>query len=164
MENHYRELLRFLSARLGDRQAAADVAHDAYLRVLERSSQARIEHPRAFLYRTALNLAVDEHRRSRVRKAEPLHVLDEEEGMSEPSPPGTRGPASAPRPPDPGAERTAAAVPRVLPPAQAGRSFPQRDSGAPEYLPQSRGKAHRQCDEALPPAHASLGVQLIQRG
>lgn len=86
MENHYRELLRFLSARLGDRQAAADVAHDAYLRVLERSSQARIEHPRAFLYRTALNLAVDEHRRSRVRKAEPLHVLDEEEGMSEPSP------------------------------------------------------------------------------
>ncbi len=54
MENHYRELLRFLSARLGDRQAAADVAHDAYLRVLERSSQARIEHPRAFLYRTAL--------------------------------------------------------------------------------------------------------------
>ena len=72
MENHYRELLRFLSARLGDRQAAADVAHDAYLRVLERSSQARIEHPRAFLYRTALNLAVDEHRRSRVRKAEPL--------------------------------------------------------------------------------------------
>ena len=33
-----------------------------------------------------LNLAVDEPRRSRVRKAEPLHVLDEEEGMSEPSP------------------------------------------------------------------------------
>lgn len=122
MENHYRELLRFLSARLGDRQAAADVAHDAYLRVLERSSQARIEHPRAFLYRTALNLAVDEHRRSRVRKAEPLHVLDEEEGMSS-LPPGTRGPAPAPRPLDPGAERTAAAVPRVLPPAQAGRSF-----------------------------------------
>ncbi|MDF5918832.1 sigma factor [Pseudomonas aeruginosa] len=72
MENHYRELLRFLSARLGDRHAAADVAHDAYLRVLERSSQAQIEHPKAFLYRTALNLAVDEHRRSRVRRAEPL--------------------------------------------------------------------------------------------
>lgn len=95
MENHYWELLRFLSARLGDRQAAADVAHDAYLRVLERSSQARIEHPRAFLYRTALNLAVDEHRRSRVRKAEPLHVLDEEEGMSEPSPRYSRTSASA---------------------------------------------------------------------
>ena len=86
MENHYRELLRFLSARLGDRHAAADVAHDAYLRVLERSSQAQIEHPKAFLYRTALNLAVDEHRRSRVRRAEPLEVLDDEEGLASPSP------------------------------------------------------------------------------
>ncbi len=65
---------------------SGDVAHDAYLRVLERSSQAQIEHPKAFLYRTALNLAVDEHRRSRVRRAEPLEVLDDEEGLASPSP------------------------------------------------------------------------------
>lgn len=86
LENYYRELLRFLQSRLGDRQAAADVAHDAYLRVMERASQERIESPRAFLYRTALNLVVDEHRRSVIRRNEPLEVLDEEERFHAPSP------------------------------------------------------------------------------
>ncbi|HDS1778386.1 TPA: sigma-70 family RNA polymerase sigma factor [Pseudomonas putida] len=76
MEHYYRELVSFLSARLGSRQAAEDVAHDAYLRVLERSGSEQIEHPRAFLYRTALNLVVDRHRRQLVRQAEPLDALD----------------------------------------------------------------------------------------
>lgn len=79
MENYYRELLSFLSTRLGNRQAAEDVAHDAYLRVLERSDTQQIEHPRAFLYRTALNLVIDRHRRSRLRQCEPLEVLDLDE-------------------------------------------------------------------------------------
>ncbi|MCO7514821.1 sigma-70 family RNA polymerase sigma factor [Pseudomonas guariconensis] len=79
MEHYYRELVSFLSARLGNRQAAEDVAHDAYLRVLERTDAQRIEHPRAFLYRTALNLVVDRHRRHLVRQAEPLEVLDSDE-------------------------------------------------------------------------------------
>nr|WP_189672895.1 sigma-70 family RNA polymerase sigma factor [Pseudomonas taiwanensis] len=79
VEHYYRELVSFLSARLGSRQAAEDVAHDAYLRVLERTDAQQIEHPRAFLYRTALNLVVDRHRRQRVRQAEPLDVLDSDE-------------------------------------------------------------------------------------
>ena len=79
VEHYYRELVSFLSARLGNRQAAEDVAHDAYLRVLERTDAQRIEHPRAFLYRTALNLVVDRHRRHQVRQAEPLDVLDNDE-------------------------------------------------------------------------------------
>lgn len=79
VEHYYRELVSFLSARLGNRQAAEDVAHDAYLRVLERTDAQRIEHPRAFLYRTALNLVVDRHRRHQVRQAEPLEVLDTDE-------------------------------------------------------------------------------------
>jgi RNA polymerase sigma-70 factor (ECF subfamily) len=76
VEHYYRELVSFLSARLGSRQAAEDVAHDAYLRVLERTGSEQIEHPRAFLYRTALNLVVDRHRRQLVRQAEPLDALD----------------------------------------------------------------------------------------
>ncbi|PTQ68993.1 sigma-70 family RNA polymerase sigma factor [Pseudomonas sp. GV071] len=86
MEIYYRELVRFLSAKLGDRHAAADVAHDAYLRVMERSSQAQIESPRAFLYRTALNLVIDEHRRNALRRTETLDVLDQEEQFFCPSP------------------------------------------------------------------------------
>lgn len=78
VEHYYRELVSFLSARLGNRQAAEDVAHDAYLRVLERTGGGQIEHPRAFLYRTALNLVIDRHRRHQVRQAESLDALDAE--------------------------------------------------------------------------------------
>nr|WP_256215526.1 MULTISPECIES: sigma-70 family RNA polymerase sigma factor [Pseudomonas] len=78
VERYYRELVSFLSARLGSRQAAEDVAHDAYVRVLECADDKQITHPRAFLYRTALNLVVDRHRRLLVRRAEPLDVLDED--------------------------------------------------------------------------------------
>ncbi|MFK0311175.1 sigma-70 family RNA polymerase sigma factor [Pseudomonas sp. NPDC090233] len=76
MEHYYRELVSFLCTRLGSRQAAEDVAHDAYLRVLERTDSQHIEHPRAFLYRTALNLVVDRHRRNRVRQTEQLDGLE----------------------------------------------------------------------------------------
>ncbi|MDH0648817.1 sigma-70 family RNA polymerase sigma factor [Pseudomonas sp. GD03858] len=86
VEHYYRELVSFLSARLGNRQAAEDVAHDAYLRVLERCDLGQIEHPRAFLYRTALNLVIDRHRRHQVRQTEPLEVLDHDERWHGPAP------------------------------------------------------------------------------
>ena len=86
LENYYRELVRFLSARLGSAQAAEDVVHDAYVRVLERTSHEPIEQPRAFLYRTALNLVIDGHRRNALRQSEPLEVLDNEERFFSPSP------------------------------------------------------------------------------
>ena len=86
LENYYRELVCFLNARLGNRQVAEDVVHDAYLRVLERTSDAPIEQPRAFLYRTALNLVIDDHRRNALRQIEPLDVLDTEERYFTPSP------------------------------------------------------------------------------
>ncbi len=86
MENYYRELVCFLNAKLGNRQVAEDVVHDAYVRVLERSSETPIEQPRAFLYRTALNLVIDGHRRNAVRHVEPLDVLDSEERFATCSP------------------------------------------------------------------------------
>jgi RNA polymerase sigma-70 factor (ECF subfamily) len=86
LEIYYRELVRFLSAKLGDRQVAADVAHDAYLRVMERAGQEKIASPRAFLYRTALNLVIDEHRRNALRRTENLDVLDQDEQFFSPSP------------------------------------------------------------------------------
>ena len=86
LENFYRELVSFLSARLGNAHAAEDVVHDAYVRVLERVSDDPIEQPRAFLYRTALNLVIDGHRRSALRQVEPLEVLDTEERFFSPSP------------------------------------------------------------------------------
>jgi RNA polymerase sigma factor (sigma-70 family) len=89
LENYYRELVCFLNAKLGNRQVAEDVVHDAYLRVLERSSETPIEQPRAFLYRTALNLVIDGHRRNALRQVESLDVLDSEERYFTPSPHST---------------------------------------------------------------------------
>ncbi|MBX7277376.1 sigma-70 family RNA polymerase sigma factor [Pseudomonas sp. ERGC3:05] len=86
MENYYRELVCFLNAKLGNRQVAEDVVHDAYVRVLERASDTPIEQPRAFLYRTALNLVIDGHRRNALRQSEPLEVLDSEERFATGSP------------------------------------------------------------------------------
>ena len=86
MENYYRELVCFLNAKLGNRQVAEDVVHDAYVRVLERASDTPIEQPRAFLYRTALNLVIDGHRRNALRQSEPLEVLDNEERFAACSP------------------------------------------------------------------------------
>lgn len=86
MENYYRELVCFLNARLGNRQVAEDVVHDAYLRVLERASETPIEQPRAFLYRTALNLLIDDHRRNVIRQTESLEVIDHEQQLFTPSP------------------------------------------------------------------------------
>ncbi|ROL79140.1 RNA polymerase subunit sigma [Pseudomonas protegens] len=86
LESYYRELMGFLNARLGNRQVAEDVAHDAFVRVLERPSAPPIEQPRAFLYRTALNLVIDDHRRNQLRQSEPLEALDQEEHCFSPSP------------------------------------------------------------------------------
>ena len=86
LENYYRELVCFLNAKLGNRQVAEDVVHDAYLRVLERSSDTPIKQPRAFLYRTALNLVIDDHRRNALRQVESLEVLDSEERFAPCSP------------------------------------------------------------------------------
>ena len=86
MENYYRELVCFLNAKLGNRQVAEDVVHDAYVRVLERASDTPIEQPRAFLYRTAMNLVIDGHRRNALRQSEPLEVLDNEERFAACSP------------------------------------------------------------------------------
>lgn len=48
LENYYRELVCFLNAKLGNRQVAEDVVHDAYVRVLERSATRRSSSPGPF--------------------------------------------------------------------------------------------------------------------
>ncbi|MEN4918914.1 sigma-70 family RNA polymerase sigma factor [Achromobacter spanius] len=73
VEKYYGELLRFLNRTLGNSHDAADVAHDACVRVLGRSPESVVEQPRAFLFKTAINLSVDLHRRRTRRECEPLH-------------------------------------------------------------------------------------------
>lgn len=65
---YYRELLNFLSRAVNNRDAAADLAQESYVRVLAlQQSGENIAEPRALLYRTARNLLIDRHRRQAVR-------------------------------------------------------------------------------------------------
>lgn len=78
---YYRELLNFLIRRLNDRDAAADLTQESYVRLLalQRSGET-VDEPRALLYRTARNLVIDRHRRREVRNvqaADAIGVPDE---------------------------------------------------------------------------------------
>lgn len=67
-ERYYRELLRFLSRAVRDRDTAADLTQESYARVLAAQQTGQPVHdPRALLYRTARNLVIDQHRRADVR-------------------------------------------------------------------------------------------------
>jgi RNA polymerase sigma-70 factor (ECF subfamily) len=63
---HAHELHRFARLRAG-RQEAEDVVQDTYLHLLQRGAAATLEHPRAYLFRIAANLAVDLARKTKIR-------------------------------------------------------------------------------------------------
>ena len=63
---HNESLIRFLMARLKSHQAALEVAQEAYVRLLSLDQPGAISFLRAFLFRTAANLAVDRLRREQI--------------------------------------------------------------------------------------------------
>jgi RNA polymerase sigma factor (sigma-70 family) len=78
LERYHRELLNFLSRQVRDRDTAADLVQESFLRVLSaQSSGQAVLDMRALLYRVARNLVVDQHRRSEVRRHDDLDALPE---------------------------------------------------------------------------------------
>ena len=65
----YTDLTRFLRRLCGDAALAEDLAQEAGIRLLAGMRQERIEHPRAFLFHAAANLARDQLRRRVVAQA-----------------------------------------------------------------------------------------------
>lgn len=78
-QQYYGELLRFVTAKLGCREQAADVVQDTFLRVRGLKDLAGVDQPRAFLYKTALNLSIDLFRRQRIRaeRMTPLEMTED---------------------------------------------------------------------------------------
>jgi len=64
---HNRALVRFLMNRLRSSEEAADVAQEAYARMLQLDAPGTISYLRAFLFKTAANIAID---RLRLRKVD----------------------------------------------------------------------------------------------
>lgn len=68
-EAYYHELIGYFSSKLRDRDRAQEVVHECYSRALAASAKMPVREPRAFLYRTAKNILIDEQRRERHRNA-----------------------------------------------------------------------------------------------
>ncbi len=67
------ELEAFARRRVGA-QEAPDILQEIYLRILEHADRIQLDAPRALLYKTASNLAVDALRRAETRRS---HHTDE---------------------------------------------------------------------------------------
>lgn len=63
---HEAELSRFLTSKTGDSEKAADLLQELFLRARAHSDNfCEMENPRAWLYRAARNLLIDEYRTTR---------------------------------------------------------------------------------------------------
>ncbi len=62
---HNEALIRFLALRLRSQQEAREVAQEAYVRVLNLEQPGAVSFLRAFLFKTAANIAVDRIRHER---------------------------------------------------------------------------------------------------
>jgi RNA polymerase sigma factor (sigma-70 family) len=60
---HNEALLRFLRGRVGSHNEACEVAQEAYVRLLSLDQPGAVSYLRAFLFKTAANIAIDRRRR-----------------------------------------------------------------------------------------------------
>jgi RNA polymerase sigma factor (sigma-70 family) len=76
---HNRVLVAYLRSRLGSEQEAKEVAQEAYVRVLQLHEPGTPGLLRAYLFKTAANLAIDRlrHRRVRQRSEEQPQLFEE---------------------------------------------------------------------------------------
>ncbi len=66
---HNQMLIRWLAQKLGDVETARDIAQGAYLRVLAYSRTQKIDNAQALIFKTAANLAANEFRSRKRRRA-----------------------------------------------------------------------------------------------
>jgi RNA polymerase sigma-70 factor (ECF subfamily) len=62
--DHNQALIRFLMTRVGSEQEAQDVAHEAYVRMLQLDTRGAVSYLSAYLFKTASNIAIDRVRRT----------------------------------------------------------------------------------------------------
>lgn len=69
MQEDRQDLIRFLSARLGNPDSAADVYQSLFEKLLSKNTAPEIQSPRAYLYRAAANEATSYQRSKAVRES-----------------------------------------------------------------------------------------------
>jgi len=82
-ERLYREdrvaLQRFLRRKVRESSDVEEISQEAFLRLHQASGEQHLTNPRAFLFRTALNLVIDRFRSARLRFREVDHADAEHE-------------------------------------------------------------------------------------
>lgn len=84
--DHNEALIRFLALRLRSQEAAKEVAQEAYVRLLKLDQPGAISFLRAFLFKTAANLAVDRVRHEQTTRRVKQEISFLEELTSHPGP------------------------------------------------------------------------------
>ena len=72
------DLHRYLVTRLKSEELARDIVQDAFARLLALDVSVRIDNPRGYIFRIALNLAIDHQRRSQSSPTDSLTDMDEQ--------------------------------------------------------------------------------------
>ncbi|GAB4517935.1 MAG: sigma-70 family RNA polymerase sigma factor [Parvularculaceae bacterium] len=85
-KEHNEILVRFLAAQLGSQEEAQDAAQEAYVRVLGLGKTSVISHFRAYLFKTAKNIAIDRIRQRRRRPAAQIDDVDNAAAVACPAP------------------------------------------------------------------------------
>ena len=80
-KKHYAELQRYIAHKFSDADGADDIVQDAFHNLLRTDDLEAIENPRAYLYRSASNLALNRIRNQGYRNQH-LQSLDDDEPMS----------------------------------------------------------------------------------
>lgn len=65
MLKYYNELIYYVQKMVGDKERAVDIIQETYTKTLEKSKQVNIKNERAFLYRVAKNIVIDESRKQK---------------------------------------------------------------------------------------------------
>jgi RNA polymerase sigma factor (sigma-70 family) len=83
---HKEALIRFLALRLRSQQEAKEVAQEAYVRLLKLDQPGAVSFLRAFLFKTAANLAVDRIRHEQTARHAAREIKFLEEFTRQPTP------------------------------------------------------------------------------
>lgn len=66
--NHAQGLVRFLKRKVSNPEDAEDIAQNAFIRIQRLAEQGQLDNPKAYLYQTASNLAIDMLRREKLHQ------------------------------------------------------------------------------------------------
>ncbi len=73
---HIGEIRRFLARRISCVEAAAELAHEVFIRYMVASPESLILNPRAFLFRIAGNLAIDHARGNPIKAGQWVDIAE----------------------------------------------------------------------------------------